>query len=112
MIRNVGALLLVLAGTAAPLAGQSFTTDDPVIRSIWREGMEHSQLERLAQPFMDSIGPRLTGTPNLTAGMAWRGRGKTKSKGRTEFDRRPASWLDALKFGKSHLAIRTEHDCF
>jgi len=71
MIRKVGALLLALAGTAAPLAGQSFTTDDPLIRSIWREGMEHSQLERLAQPLMDSIGPRLTGTPNLTAGMAW-----------------------------------------
>jgi hypothetical protein len=49
---------------ASPVAAQSFPTPDPVIRRMGTEGMEQpSQAYRLAQTLMDSIGPRLTGSP-------------------------------------------------
>jgi carboxypeptidase Q len=38
---------------------------------MWTEGMEHSQLEPLAEALIDSIGPRLTGSPALTAADNW-----------------------------------------
>ena len=60
-----------LLGTGAAVAAQSFPTPDPVIRAIWHEGMENSQLQRFAQPLMDSIGPRLTGSPGLTSANDW-----------------------------------------
>jgi carboxypeptidase Q len=65
---------MVLAMTvlvAWPAGAQSFPTDDPVIRAIWAEGTERSQVDRLAQVLMDSIGPRLTGTPEKQAGHDW-----------------------------------------
>ncbi|MBX6362634.1 MAG: M20/M25/M40 family metallo-hydrolase [Gemmatimonadetes bacterium] len=68
------ARLAVVGGAlvaAAPAAAQTFTTPDPVLQRIWQEGMHNSQLEVLAQPLLDSIGPRLTGTPNLKAGNDW-----------------------------------------
>ncbi len=63
--------LLFLSVPASPLAAQTFPTNDPVLRRIWSEGMERSQLRALAQPLLDSIGPRLTGSPNLRAGNDW-----------------------------------------
>jgi hypothetical protein len=42
-----------------------------VVRAIWNEGMDNSQLPRLAQALLDSIGPRLTGTPGMKAGNDW-----------------------------------------
>ncbi|HEV2130901.1 MAG TPA: hypothetical protein VGR27_07355, partial [Longimicrobiaceae bacterium] len=56
---------------AAPLPAQTFATDDPVLRRTWAEGMENSQLPRLAQTLLDSIGPRLTGTPQKKAAHDW-----------------------------------------
>jgi hypothetical protein len=38
---------------------------------MWVEGMERSQTEALAQVLLDSIGPRLAGTPNLDAAAEW-----------------------------------------
>lgn len=65
------AILAALA-TVAPVArAQSYTTPDPVIRSIWDEGMNRSQVARLAQVLADSIGPRLTGTPGMKRGNDW-----------------------------------------
>lgn len=64
-------VVAVLALMAAPLEAQTFPTDDPVIRALWAEGMERSQVEPLAQVLMDSIGPRLTGTPEKQAGHDW-----------------------------------------
>lgn len=68
--------LAVLALTAAvaatePVEAQSFPTDDPVIKDIWREGMENSHAYRLAQVLLDSIGPRLTGSPGQKAANDW-----------------------------------------
>ncbi len=56
---------------AATVRAQTFTTDDPVIRSIWNEGMDNSHAYRFAQTLLDSVGPRLTGTPRIEAGNEW-----------------------------------------
>jgi carboxypeptidase Q len=65
------AAIAALAACTAPAAAQTFRNDDPVIRRMWSEGMEHSQLEQLAEALIDSIGPRLTGSPALTAADNW-----------------------------------------
>src|SRR5918992_5530191 len=59
------------AALAAPSAAQTFPTDDAVLRLIWALGMDSSQTYRLAQVLLDSIGPRLTGTPGIRAGNDW-----------------------------------------
>ncbi|HET7040322.1 MAG TPA: peptidase M28, partial [Gemmatimonadales bacterium] len=66
-------------------SAQNFPTADPVLPRIWTEGMERSQVERLAQALLDSIGPRLTGSPGFTAAADWtmavyQGRGVTARK--------------------------------
>lgn len=63
-------LLLALALPAAAVA-QTFSDDDPVLRRIWAEGMDRSQVHDLAQALMDSVGPRLTGSPGHEAGNQW-----------------------------------------
>jgi hypothetical protein len=65
-------LLVFAAIAASPVAAQSFPTDDPVIQRMWQEGMEdRSQVFDLSQALLDSIGPRLTGTPGFTAAADW-----------------------------------------
>jgi hypothetical protein len=59
-------LLLALGASA-----QTFSTNDQVLRRIWRLGMDSSQTWTLAQTLTDSIGPRLTGTPQQKAGNDW-----------------------------------------
>ena len=44
---------------------------DPVIQKLWEEGMQRSQAAALAQVLTDSIGPRLTGSPNMNRGQDW-----------------------------------------
>lgn len=71
-MRRVTFALLAATVLAAPLArAQGFTTDDPVIRAMWAEGMERSQVYSLAQALLDSVGPRLTGTPGMDAASRW-----------------------------------------
>ena len=71
-MKRVMFALLAATVLAAPLArAQEFTTTDPVIRSMWAEGMERSQVYRLAQALLDSVGPRLTGTPGMEAASQW-----------------------------------------
>jgi carboxypeptidase Q len=62
------ALLLSATHTAG---GQSFATNDPVLRRIWSVGMDSSQTYPLMQALTDSVGPRLTGTPGQKAGNDW-----------------------------------------
>ncbi|HSJ63506.1 MAG TPA: M20/M25/M40 family metallo-hydrolase [Gemmatimonadaceae bacterium] len=58
-------LALAVPGT---LAAQ---TTDPVAERIFRIGMDSSQVEPLAQVLLDSIGPRLTGTPGMSSASDW-----------------------------------------
>ena len=44
---------------------------DPVIQRLWEEGMQRSQVARIGQVLLDSIGPRLTGSPNATRAQDW-----------------------------------------
>lgn len=70
-------LSVLVAMTAAsvldPAVGeaQTFPVDDPVIREMWAQGMESSQALSLAQVLLDSLGPRLTGTPASEAAQDW-----------------------------------------
>lgn len=61
-------LSLALAGAAQ---AQTLPTDDPVLRGIWAEGMEASQAMSLLQVLTDSVGPRFTGSPGMTAAQEW-----------------------------------------
>ena len=63
--------LTTLAAPLTEVAGQSFPSDDPVIRMIWEEGVERSQVYELGQVMMDSIGPRLTGSPAMAGANDW-----------------------------------------
>jgi hypothetical protein len=68
----LGATLLLTVLPAAPAVAQTFPTPDPVIRAMWAEGMTaRSQVEPLAQALMDSIGPRLSGSPNQAEAFDW-----------------------------------------
>src|SRR5688500_11938974 len=63
--------LLLLAAGAGSATAQTSRNDDPVIRRMWDEGMNKSQAGALAQVLMDSIGPRLAGSPGFDAATAW-----------------------------------------
>ncbi len=66
----VGFLALPLL--ARPAVSQSFPTGDPVIEAMWEEGMgAGSQIETLAQALIDSIGPRLMGSPSYDRAGDW-----------------------------------------
>ena len=66
---------LVLVSLSVPFSGinaQSFPTDDTVIRHMWEEGMgSGSQVVDLGQALLDSIGPRLMGSPGFDASGNW-----------------------------------------
>lgn len=58
--------------SARALAAQTFPTNDRVVRNMWNQGMgSGSQVYRLGQALLDSIGPRLTGTPGQEASVEW-----------------------------------------
>jgi hypothetical protein len=65
---------MAAAAIVAPVTtaqAQTFTNTDPVLQRIWAEGMDNSHAYRLAQTLLDSIGPRLTGSPEMAAGNGW-----------------------------------------
>lgn len=63
----VGTLLVPGAATHA----QSPPSDDPVLEAIWSQVMENSHLERMGLQLLDSIGPRLTGSPGIDRAHDW-----------------------------------------
>jgi len=67
------ALATVSAAVTPQGAGaQAFPTDDPVIQRMWEEGMgEGSQVFDLSQALLDSIGPRLMGSPGYERAADW-----------------------------------------
>ncbi|MFL5560605.1 MAG: M28 family peptidase [Gemmatimonadaceae bacterium] len=58
----------LLPGVAA---AQDAPTGDPVIQRIYQEGMQRSHASQLAEVLMDSIGPRLMGSPQNRAANDW-----------------------------------------
>ena len=62
------ALPLLLLG-ASPAGAQQ--TGDPVLDRIWAIGMDSSQTMELSQQLLDSIGPRLAGSPEQRRAHDW-----------------------------------------
>lgn len=75
VIASLAAVSALGAQAPTPGPGQSPpfppTIPDPTLRAIWTEGMDRSQVGRLAQVLLDSLGPRLTGTPQIEAASNW-----------------------------------------
>ena len=64
--------LIALAIFASAVSANAQTgTTDPVLRRMWTLGMDSSHTWDLSQVLFDSIGPRLTGTPNGTNASDW-----------------------------------------
>jgi carboxypeptidase Q len=63
--------LLALLTPAARTNAQDNPTGDPIVQRMYDEGMHRSQTAALAQVLMDSIGPRLTGSPANRAANDW-----------------------------------------
>ena len=71
MSRRVLSLVSLVVIAASFAFAQTFPTDDQVIKNIWKEAMESSQLEVLGHELLDVVGPRLTGTPQLKNAHDW-----------------------------------------
>jgi carboxypeptidase Q len=78
--RSIGFLLIFLAVVilpasaqrfGPPMVGPTFPTDDPVVKNIWAEAMDSSQLVTLAHELFDVIGPRLVGSPQMIKANNW-----------------------------------------
>ena len=66
-------LLATITTTAAAQFPQptGFAVEDPILRRIWAIESDSSELPRLAQVLFDSLGPRLTASPGMTAAQNW-----------------------------------------
>ena len=62
----------VLASCVLSLCGTlAAQTGDPVADRIFRLGMDSSRVQSLAQTLLDSVGPRLTGSPGMKSASDW-----------------------------------------
>jgi hypothetical protein len=59
-----------MLGGALTLGAQTAPAN-PAIQRIWSLGMDSSQTQRLAQALLDSLGPRLLGSPDMKAAQNW-----------------------------------------
>jgi carboxypeptidase Q len=48
-----------------------FVVENPVLRRIWSLGMDSSQIQHFGQVLFDSLGGRLTGSPQMEAAQNW-----------------------------------------
>jgi len=71
--RALATVAMAAAGLvgAGDVSAQRLVTDDAVIRAIWEEATTRSRLEPLAQSLLDSLGPRLTGSPGMERAQDW-----------------------------------------
>ena len=73
-MRQIILALTLVSGLLAPAnsaSSQTIASNDQVIRKIWVERMDKSQLFPLAQELLDSIGPRLTGSLQQKLANDW-----------------------------------------
>jgi carboxypeptidase Q len=99
--RVAAAALLLLIGS--PLVGQTLPVNDSVLRRIWEVGMDDSQAMSIAQALMDSIGPRLTGTPNFDRAVDW-AVSLTQSWGAASSKEQYGTWL-GWERGYTHIDL-------
>ena len=101
------ATLLAASANAQPTLtlplSASAPTGDAVIQRIYEEGMQRSQADALAQTLMDSIGPRLTGSPAHRAANAWLVRTYT-GWGIAAHDEHYGTWRDWTR-GQSRVEL-------
>ncbi len=71
IIGMVSAATIAFSQPWMRVQGPDHTTDDPVVRSIYAEAMDSSQLEVLAHELLDVIGPRLVGSPQSKKAGEW-----------------------------------------
>src|SRR5688572_20975328 len=67
-------LLLNLPGAFAQVrlqTGADQAPKDPIVEAIIKEAQTNSQLKPLAHQLIDSIGPRLVGTPQMESARDW-----------------------------------------
>ena len=68
----LSAVLTTTTAAQGPFGQPSgFAVENPILRRIWAIGMDSSQLPRLAQVLLDSLGPRLTASPGMEAAQNW-----------------------------------------
>jgi carboxypeptidase Q len=98
------ALAAVALGRAAPLAGQTAEpTPDAVIQAIVREAADSSHLVPLTRVLLDSIGPRLTGSPGERAARDW-ALARFRAWGVDAHDEAYGTWT-AWRRGIAHLDL-------
>ena len=77
MLRVVPAALFLTAAftttaaTQGPPQPTGFAVENPVLRRIWALENDSSQLPHFAEVLFDSLGPRLTASPGMTAAQNW-----------------------------------------
>lgn len=72
MIRRLSSLVAVaLLGTTHIAGAQASSVNDPVLKRLWSLGMDSSHTWDLAQTLFDSIGPRLSGSPQGVQASDW-----------------------------------------
>jgi hypothetical protein len=71
LVKRAALAALIINSLTTQAAAQTHRSADPVIHAMWQVGMEQSQVADLAQVLMDSIGPRLTGSPELASAQDW-----------------------------------------
>ncbi|NJD20538.1 MAG: M20/M25/M40 family metallo-hydrolase [Gemmatimonadetes bacterium] len=100
-------LLVALAATAAPrpAVAQTLAVEDPVLRQIWDHAMNRSQIEQMMQILLDSIGPRLTGSPSAAMAQQWVV-GKLQGWG-IQAERKQYGTWEGWERGVSHIDLVT-----
>ena len=70
-MRRFAVVIFLTILQPVPLSAQQLATDNSILRAIWNEAINNSQLEPMAQALLDSVGPRLTGSPQMERAQAW-----------------------------------------
>jgi len=62
---------LALIASSGLLHAQTSASSEAAIKQIWSLGRDSSQAPKLAQTLLDSLGPRLLGSPDMRAAQRW-----------------------------------------